>query len=78
MQWIISGELNDGHLLKYEEIFSKEKATFEKTKVISFTLLFVFLSIFASLFVFILMTQGLCYRICMLEKMMLLMWVFPI
>jgi len=63
MQWIISGELNDDHLLKYEEIFSKKKATFEKTKVVSFTLLFVFLSIYASLFVFILMTQGLCLEL---------------
>jgi hypothetical protein len=78
MQWIINSELNDGHLLKYEEAFSKEKATFEKTKVISFTLLFVFLSIFACLFVFILMTQGLCYKIFMLEMMKLLMWVFPL
>jgi hypothetical protein len=32
MQWIISGELKDGCLLKYEEAFIKEKATFEKTK----------------------------------------------
>jgi hypothetical protein len=62
--------------LKYEEAFSKEKATFEKTKVISFKLLFVFLSNFATLFLFLLMTQGLCYRILMLEKMMLLMVYF--
>ncbi len=37
MQWIRSGELNDGHLLKYEERSNKKKATFEKTKVISVT-----------------------------------------
>jgi hypothetical protein len=56
---MISGELNDGHLLKYEEAFTKKKVAFEKPKVISFTLLFFFLSDFASLFVFLLMTQGL-------------------
>jgi hypothetical protein len=32
MQCIINGELKDGHLLKYEETFIEEKATFEKTK----------------------------------------------
>jgi hypothetical protein len=56
---MISGELNDGHLLKYEETFSKKKVEFEKPKVISFTLFFFSLSDFASLFIFILMTQGL-------------------
>jgi hypothetical protein len=75
---MINGELNDGWLLKYEEAFSKKKATFEKTKIISFTCLFVFLSNFACLFISLLMNQGLCCRILMLEKMMLLMWVFPL
>jgi hypothetical protein len=56
---MISGELNDGHLLKYEEALTKKKVAFEKPKVISFTLLFFFLSDFASLFVFLLMTQSL-------------------
>jgi hypothetical protein len=43
----VNFQLNDGLLLKYEEAFNTKKATFEKTKVISFTLLFVFLSNFA-------------------------------
>jgi hypothetical protein len=77
MQQIKSGELKNGCLLKYEETFNESKATLKKTKVISLTLLFVFLSKFSSLFVFLLMTQDLCYKVFMLEKMMLLMWVFP-
>lgn len=50
---IISDELKNGHLLRYEESFNKDKATFEKTKVISHSLLFIWLSTFASLFVFL-------------------------
>jgi hypothetical protein len=44
-QWIMSGELKDGYLLRYEEAFSKKKVTFENTKIILYTLLFISLQI---------------------------------
>jgi len=33
MQWIIFGGFRFGQLLRFEEAFIKEKATYEKTKV---------------------------------------------
>jgi hypothetical protein len=62
----MNNELKDGYLLKYEETFNKEKVIFENTKVISFTLLFIFFSNFASMVIFLLMIQG--YRIFILEN----------
>jgi hypothetical protein len=49
----MNNELKDGYLLKYEETFNKEKVIFENTKVISFTLLFIFFSNFASMVIFL-------------------------
>jgi hypothetical protein len=66
MQQIMSNELKDSYLLKYEEKFNKEKVIFENTKVISLTLLSIFFSNFASLFVFLLVIQ--IYKIFMFKK----------